>query len=191
MAGLLAVTTRSPCRPRFSSYEPQRLDQPACRPAGRTPGRSRGQRKTNGPLRRSWGATGHRCCATARGWVLREGVAEDVVQHSLLKAWLALKGGTNVRELQPLALPDRPQPGNQLDPGDARAAGRVVREDRGWHDRLCPRGGRGQGGGPRGVGSGRGTSDMQRHAIVLTAIEGRSHEEQPVSWASAAELSGA
>lgn len=108
---------------------------------------------------------------------LSEAVAEDVVQHSLLKAWLALIGGTTVREVRPwlyrivhnLAISSirvtREQPGELPETAEHGALGATPA---GAEDRLAAR---------EALGYVAALPDMQRNAIVLTAIEGRSHDE--------------
>ncbi len=108
---------------------------------------------------------------------LGDALAEDVVQHSLLKAWLALTGGTTVRAVRPwlyrivhnLAISSirvtHEQPGVLPETLEQGAIGSTPA---GAEDRLAAR---------EALGHVAALPEMQRHAIVLTAIEGRSHEE--------------
>jgi RNA polymerase sigma factor (sigma-70 family) len=109
---------------------------------------------------------------------LSEQLAEDVVQHSLLQAWVALGSGTAVREPRPWLY--------RIAHNTAVNAVRGAREEP-----LAPAAG-GEGDGvaalleqdpARGMTLRETLSDvaalpqMQREAIVLSAIDGRSHEE--------------
>jgi RNA polymerase sigma factor (sigma-70 family) len=108
---------------------------------------------------------------------LSEAVAEDVVQHSLLKAWLALIDGTTVRDVRPWLYRivhnraissirvTREQPGELPETAEYGALGATAA---GAEDRMAAR---------EALGHVAALPDMQRNAIVLTAIEGRSHGE--------------
>ncbi len=108
---------------------------------------------------------------------LSDSRAEDVIQQSLLKAWQALSEGCGVRELRPWlyrivhnaavnAVSRGPEPHVQLTDAlqsavapalDAEPGARMAVRDTLGHVARLP--------------------EMQRDAIVLSAIEGRDHEE--------------
>jgi RNA polymerase sigma factor (sigma-70 family) len=103
--------------------------------------------------------------------------AEDVLQHALLQAWLALERGTEVRELRPwlyrivhnTAVNDlrssREEHGSYLDAlePDAGAESESILERR-----IAVR---------EALTDVSALPQMQREAILLTAVDGRSHEE--------------
>jgi RNA polymerase sigma factor (sigma-70 family) len=106
---------------------------------------------------------------------LSDARAEDVLQHSLTKAWLALSEGKEVRELRPWlyrivhndavnSVLRAPAEHDELTDMSALAPSleRVEEGRREAHEALA------------NVAS---LPQMQRHAIVLTAIEGHSHHE--------------
>jgi RNA polymerase sigma factor (sigma-70 family) len=106
---------------------------------------------------------------------LSDARAEDVLQHSLTKAWLALSQGKEVRELRPWlyrivhndavnSVLRAPAEHDELTDVSALAPSleRVEEGRREAHEALAS------------VAS---LPQMQRHAIVLTAIEGHSHHE--------------
>jgi RNA polymerase sigma factor (sigma-70 family) len=106
---------------------------------------------------------------------LSDARAEDVLQHSLTKAWLALSQGKEVRELRPWlyrivhndavnSVLRAPAEHDELTDVSALAPSleRVEEARREAHEALA------------NVAS---LPQMQRHAIVLTAIEGHSHHE--------------
>jgi RNA polymerase sigma factor (sigma-70 family) len=111
---------------------------------------------------------------------LSESAAEDVLQQALTKAWLALHGGPEVRELRPwlyrivhnVAL-------NWLrgahdwrplddDPANGSPALAVVGSDGDGERSMEAR---------EALGHVARLPEMQRDVVVLTAIQGRSHEE--------------
>jgi RNA polymerase sigma factor (sigma-70 family) len=108
---------------------------------------------------------------------LSDARAEDVVQQSLLKAWLALAGGVQVRELRAWlyrivhntavnSLRSQPADGARAGLEHSRAHAPAS------HDEV-----------ERSLAARQALSDvaalpsMQRDAILLSAVEGRSHEE--------------
>lgn len=135
---------------------------------------SRGDERAFEAIVRRYRAPMMRYCARMG---LGEAVAEDVVQHALLKAWLALIGGTTVRELRPwlyrivhnMAISSirvtREQPGELPE----TAEDGVLHSTRaGAEECLAAR---------EALGLVAALPAMQRHAIVLTAVQGRSHGE--------------
>jgi RNA polymerase sigma factor (sigma-70 family) len=106
---------------------------------------------------------------------LSEPAAEDVVQHSFTKAWLALSGGQRVNDLRPWlyriahnnALNSRrgtreaSAPLTELSEAHA-AGGQTIESSMQAREAL---------------GHVAALPDMQRDAVVLTALQGRSHGE--------------
>jgi RNA polymerase sigma factor (sigma-70 family) len=108
---------------------------------------------------------------------LSDSRAEDVLQHALLQAWLALEGGTEVRELRAwlyrivhnaavnairacsddVALPQEGGRGEVSKAAEADVDHRMALRDALNDVAALPQ--------------------MQREAILLTAVDGRSHEE--------------
>jgi len=147
----------------------------AVQPDGRlTDLASRGDERAFEALVRRYRAPMMRYCARMG---LGEAVAEDVVQHALLKAWLALIGGTPVRELRPwlyrivhnMAISSirvtRELPGELPEAAENGVLHSTPPEA---EDRLAAR---------EALGLLAALPAMQRHAIVLTAVQGRSHGE--------------
>jgi RNA polymerase sigma factor (sigma-70 family) len=108
---------------------------------------------------------------------LSDSRSEDVLQHSLLRAWLALERGTEVRELRPWLY--------RIVHNTAVNVMRSARED---HGPLIDAAQLGSAPAPehdfeRRMAVRDALSDvaelppMQRDAILLTALDGRSHEE--------------
>lgn len=108
---------------------------------------------------------------------LSDSRSEDVLQHSLLRAWLALERGTEVRELRPWLY--------RIVHNTAVNVMRSARED---HGPLIDVAQLGSAPAPehdfeRTMAVRNALSDvaalppMQRDAILLTALDGRSHEE--------------
>lgn len=114
--------------------------------------------------------------AYCRGMGLSEARAEDVLQQALLKAWMALQAGTQVRELRPWlyrivhntalnAIRRTPEEqGLQLEVAEAATAaaesdleGRQAARDALTDVAALP--------------------PMQRQAILMSAVDGRSHAE--------------
>jgi RNA polymerase sigma factor (sigma-70 family) len=107
---------------------------------------------------------------------LADSRAEDVLQQSLLKAWLALQGGTEVRELRPWlyrivhntavnAMRSAPEEqGSELEAArmETVAAESQLERSIAARDALTD------------VAA---LPPMQRDAIVMSALDGRSHEE--------------
>jgi len=106
---------------------------------------------------------------------LSDSRAEDVVQQSLLKAWLALQSGTSVRELRPWLY--------RIAHNTAVNAIRSFRDDSAVLDATSPDQLSGESELERRIAARAALSDvaalppMQRDAILMSAIDGRSHDE--------------
>ena len=108
---------------------------------------------------------------------LSDSRSEDVLQHSFLRAWMALEAGTEVRDLRPWlyrivhntavnamrSSPDILSPLDEAESIDASSAGGSD-----FERRLAVR---------SALSSVAALPAMQRDAIVMSAIDGRSHEE--------------
>jgi RNA polymerase sigma factor (sigma-70 family) len=114
--------------------------------------------------------------AYCRRMGLADSRAEDVLQQSLLKAWLALCGGTEVRELRPWLyrivhnnavnlMRSAPEERGLL--SDAACA-ELAAVDSPFEHRLAAR---------DALVDVAALPPMQRDAILLTAVDGRSHQE--------------
>ena len=108
---------------------------------------------------------------------LSDARAEDVLQHALLQAWLALGRGVEVRELKPWlyrivhntavnAIRRAPQDHGPFD--DAAHVDSSVEAEAVLERRIAVR---------DALSDVAALPQMQREAILLTAVDGRSHEE--------------
>ena len=103
--------------------------------------------------------------------------SEDVLQHAFLQAWLALERGVEVRELRPwlyrivhntainLVRSSREDHGPLSDAADVHTA---IAAEHDLERRIAVR---------EALAGVAALPDMQREAILLSAIDGRSHEE--------------
>jgi RNA polymerase sigma factor (sigma-70 family) len=106
---------------------------------------------------------------------LSDAPAEDVLQHALLQSWLALQRGTEVRELRPWLY--------RIVHNTAVNAMRSIREDQApAEDGICSPAAQ-ESELERRIAVREALRDvaalppMQRDAILLSAVDGRSHEE--------------
>jgi RNA polymerase sigma factor (sigma-70 family) len=108
---------------------------------------------------------------------LADGRAEDALQHALLKAWLALQGGTEVRELRAWLYRIvhntainvmRSSPEERALDLDAALIDAAAASDSGLERTTAAR---------EALAHVAALPPMQRHAMLLSAVEGRSHEE--------------
>jgi RNA polymerase sigma factor (sigma-70 family) len=107
---------------------------------------------------------------------LRDGRAEDVVQHALLNAWLALRSGAQVHELRPWLYrivhntavnAIRSAPGRRVTPLDVSALESAVAAPAIEHH-LAVR---------EALTDVAALPQMQREALLMSAVHGRSHAE--------------
>ncbi len=108
---------------------------------------------------------------------LTEARADDVLQHALLQAWLALQGATEVRELRPWlyrvvhnaainAIRASARDGGS--PAEVLELGSTAGVESELERRAAVR---------EALSEVAALPQMQREAILLTAVEGRSHDE--------------
>jgi RNA polymerase sigma factor (sigma-70 family) len=108
---------------------------------------------------------------------LADGRAEDALQHALLKAWLALQGGTEVRELRAWLYRIvhntavnvmRSSPEERALDLDAALIDAATVSESELERATAAR---------EALAHVAALPPMQRHAMLLSAVEGRSHEE--------------
>lgn len=132
---------------------------------------------------RAFEALVHRYRRSLLGYCRRLGLsdtrAEDAVQQALLKAWLALQSGTEVRELRPWLFRIVHNTALNVLRSTPRERGMIEEEAgaRGELSSAAPSELESRMAARDALRDVAGLPPMQRDAILLTAFEGRSHEE--------------